>query len=289
MNKSIDDKMEDLNEREQKILKEFVKANYKPSEVKNLIESLRRQNNKSNEYSLGRKNIKIGVFGDSHIGNINYDRNLFNFMSDEFKKEKVNLICCAGDIMDGWYQNRPASLFEQNRIGLDQQLEMTVEDFSKFEKPLYFITGNHEYNTFMRGAGIEVGNYLEEKLNSNGIDSHFLGNMQGDLVLKNGQKIRMLHPDGGSSYALSYKPQKIIESLEGGDKPNIMLIGHYHKALYMFYRNVHTFMTGTLMGQSKFMKGRGLAAHKGFYILNIKGDNLGDIDRITPQFYPAYR
>ena len=77
----------------------------------------------------------------------------------------------------------------------------------------------------------------------------------------------MLHPDGGSSYAISYKSQKIVESLEGGVKPEVLHIGHFHKAEYLFYRNIHVFQNGCLQSQSKFMKGKHLSAHRGFWII----------------------
>ena len=32
---------------------------------------------------------------------------------------------------------------------------------------------------------------------------------------------------------------KMIEAMESDSKPNILAVGHYHKAEYLFYRNVH--------------------------------------------------
>jgi len=99
----------------------------------------------------------------------------------------------------------------------------------------------------------------------------------------------MLHPDGGSSYAISYKSQKIIESLEGGHKPNVLLIGHFHKSEYIFYRNIHCIQAGTLEGQTKFMKGNHLSAHKGFWLLDIESNTKGDVTAFGSTFYPSYR
>lgn len=279
----------DLGKEEKKALDAITKAGYTPSQIKEFVEGLQKQkSNYSNNYSVGSEKVKIGVFGDNHIGNIAYDPALMKYAAEEFSKQKVDLVMCTGDIFDGWYQNRPSSIFEQNAIGFDQQMSMAVDELAQIEQPFYFITGNHSYNTFVRGAGVEAGPYLEDKLSDKGLEAHFMGNAEGDLVLGNGSKVKLLHPDGGTAYAISYKSQKIVESFEGGHKPNLLFIGHFHKAEYIFYRNVHTIQTGTLCGQTKFMKGKGIAAHKGFWVVDIEGGGHSDIDRITPTFYPAY-
>jgi hypothetical protein len=100
--------------------------------------------------------------------------------------------------------------------------------------------------------------------------------------------MELRHPWDGGSYAISYKPQKMIESISGGDKPNIIGVGHYHKSLYMEYRNVHAFLTGTFQAQTPFMKGKGLAAHMGGWIVEIQVDDKGTISRIKPEFIPYY-
>jgi len=279
----------EIEKEDLKILKELKKNGLRAKEILNLSKALAHKTvQEKKDYYIGKSHVKFGIISDGHRGNINYDVALMNYACDEFKKQKVDFVIDAGDIMDGWYQNRPQSLFEQNAIGLDQQVDVAVKELSKIKQKLYYITGNHEYNTFMRGAGIEVGSYLEELLIKNKVKAQFLGNAEGDITLRSGTKIKIIHPDGGTAYALSYRPQKIIESLEGGKKPNLLIIGHYHKAEYLFYRNVHCIQAGTLCGQTKFMKGRAIPAHKGFWIVELFTRKGGQIDKIKPQFYPAY-
>jgi predicted phosphodiesterase len=179
-------------------------------------------------------------------------------------------------------------LFEQNAIGYDEQKKMAIEELKQIKQPFYFITGNHEYNTYVRNAGVELGKELEKGLQAEGRTAHYLGNAHGIVKLKNGSKIQLLHPDGGTAYAISYKPQKIVESMESGHKPNILLVGHFHKAEYLFYRNVHIFQAATLESQTKFMQGRQIPAHKGFWIIDVYGKRGGQVDTIQPKFYPAY-
>jgi len=279
----------DLNKDELKSLTELTKAGYTSKDIKQFIDGLNKQSSSiKTSYKIGKDHVKFGVFGDNHIGQIEYDKPLMKFFAETVKKEKVDFVLNTGDIFDGWYQNRPSSIFEQNAIGFDQQMKMVVKELSQLEVPLYFITGNHSYNTFVRGAGIEAGPVLEDKLRNKGLDAKYLGNAEGDLKLKTGSTIKLLHPDGGTAYALSYRPQKIIESLTGGEKPNMLFIGHFHKLEQLFYRNVHAFQTGTFCGQTKFMRGKNIPAHKGFWIIEAYS-NKGNIDKLIPQLYPAYK
>lgn len=85
----------------------------------------------------------------------------------------------------------------------------------------------------------------------------------------------------------SYKMQKLVESLEGGSKPNILVEGHYHKAMYMFNRNIHTLEAATLCGQTGWMRGKKIPAHKGFWVLEMDIGRRG-ITKFVPHFYPAY-
>lgn len=281
--------LEELTEDEIKSLKELSRRGFKPTDIKKFIDALQqRKGNEQRVYTIGKEHIKIGVFGDTHIGNINYDSKLMDLFAKEIKKENVDFVLNLGDIVDGWYQNRPSALFEQNAIGFDAQLEMAVKEFLKIEKPIYFITGNHSWNTYIRGAGVEFGAVFEKRLNEEGLESYFLGNAEGNIKLKNGVRIKMLHPDGGIAYAISYRSQKIIESLSGGEKPNLLFIGHFHKMEYLFYRNIHAFQTGTFESQTKYMRGKNIPAHKGFWIIDFYSNKKGDVGKIIPRMYPVY-
>ena len=85
----------------------------------------------------------------------------------------------------------------------------------------------------------------------------------------------------------SYKMQKLVNSLQGGHKPNIVIQGHYHKANYMFYRNIHCIDAGTLQNQSSFMRKIGTPAHTGYWIVKFTHDGES-ITSFTPTFIPFY-
>ena len=93
-------------------------------------------------------------------------------------------------------------------------------------------------------------------------------------------RVALLHPDGGTAYALSYKSQKIIEAWEGGSKPHIIGIGHFHKAEFMpRYRNVKAIQAGCFQNQTPYMARKALAAHVGGWIVEIVLGELYNVVR----------
>ena len=98
--------------------------------------------------------------------------------------------------------------------------------------------------------------------------------------------LMLIHPGGGSAYALSYKPQKIVESLEGGTKPNMVAIGHFHKAEMMpSYRNICSIQSGTFQRQTPFMARGGLSAHVGGWIVDV---TVGDGHNVIRAEFVAF-
>jgi hypothetical protein len=81
----------------------------------------------------------------------------------------------------------------------------------------------------------------------------------------------------------------MIEAYFGGEKPNMLAVGHYHKAEYIFYRNVHCIQTGCFQAQTPWMAGKGIAAMVGGWIIEITVDDGGNIKRFTPTFFPFYK
>lgn len=77
-------------------------------------------------------------------------------------------------------------------------------------------------------------------------------------------------------------------SYQGGEKPSILLVGHYHKAEYGYPREVHVVQCGTTEDQTPFMRKLKIQAHVGGWTISFDVDNNGLIHRFTPQFHPFY-
>lgn len=226
--------------------------------------------------------FKYGVISDTHIGHSAFDEALFNHSVRVFKKENVNFILHPGDHLEGM-SGRPGHIYELNEIGFDKQLKKAVSLYKKYDVPIVGIDGNHD-NWFKSkfNMNVVVGTHLQTEL-KNYVN---LGEWEGDIEV-NKIKIKLFHANDGSAYALSYKLQKLIESFSGGEKPNILHSGHYHKYMYAFSRNIHAWESGTLCGQSIFMRGKKIAAHKGFSVITVHPDG-NTIAKLDQTFYPAY-
>jgi len=257
---------------------------YTPDEIRALLAQLKHAPPTDKVYDLGSRHIQYGVISDYHKGNKCSDQALFDFAVKTFKQRKVDFIVDGGDSCDGFYRDRPGHVFELDLISVDDQLDGLIEDYSQFgDTPIYGITGNHVRNSVFNLVGYDIGRRLEERLPN----YHCLGADTGTLVNPDGHKIMLIHPDGGSAYSISYRPQKIAESMEGGSKPSILHIGHYHKSEYLFYRNIHIIQNGTLESQTPFMRNRHLSAHKGFWVIEARFNKEG-VTKFSPDFYPGY-
>lgn len=107
----------------------------------------------------------------------------------------------------------------------------------------------------------------------------YLGQYQGDIELGK-MKIRLVHPDGGGAYAISYKAQKIAEQIHSGKKPDILILGHAHTSNYFFYRNIHILNGGTFEGQTSFLLRKGINPSIGGWIIRVRTTE-GNLNRTS--------
>lgn len=160
--------------------------------------------------------------------------------------------------------------------GIDEQCRLLARQHPKGLKT-YAVWGDDHEGWYVQRLGIDCGMYAESVMRAAGHDWTNLGFMEAHVVLKNynsGAAVDMavVHPGGGSAYALSYAIQKIIESLEGGEKPAVGLYGHYHKMWSGLIRNVWCVQTGTQQDQTPFMRKKRLEAHVGGSLIKLRQD-----------------
>ena len=228
--------------------------------------------------------FRIGLTGDRHFGSLYHAQYALASFYEYAEQEGVKTIYDAGDILSGHKVFRGHE-FELRDIGMDAQIERVRLATPKSDIQTKFITGNHDAS-FKNLVGVSVGMQIART-----VENHtFLGEEQATVVFstpKGDFSLMLIHPGGGSAYALSYRPQKIVESLEGGKKPNMLAIGHYHKSEMMpSYRNVAVFQTGTFEKQTPFMARQGLAAHVGGWIVDVTvGENYNTIKGEFVAFY----
>ena len=230
------------------------------------------------------RHIKFGYYSDPHVGEKNFIEPLWFQMLATFKREGITTVYCPGDNLEGM-SGRPGHIYQLAQVGATAQLNYASKLFqagSGFH--FYVIDGNHDQWFKEKGnIGLTAGLELSHR-NKN---VTFLGEWEADVTLAKGVTMKLFHAADGTAYADSYKLQKLIESLEGGNKPNLILSGHYHKQVAIFRRNVFGFECGTLCGQTLFMRGKKLPAHKGYGIIELWVSN-GGISRLRHEFFPHY-
>jgi predicted phosphodiesterase len=266
------------------LLKALDKQNVSDEEAQSIIKQLRTPRPKSRGVTVrnyGGKHFKIGVASDLHVGHKCFRPDIFEDSVRVFKKEGVEEIYIPGDIIEGM-SNRDGHIYELNRIGVSAQVNYAADLLNQYAQPKTVITANHDGWAMKKSnQGVDVGQMLEDRVS----DLHVAGDLKADIKVGN-VVIRMTH-EGQTAYALSYSLQKRINALSGGDKPGIIINGHLHKALYMFYRNIHAIEAGCLESQTEFMAMKGTAAMMGYWILDIKHSKDG-VESFNPTFYPYY-
>lgn len=236
------------------------------------------------------KSISFGVVADMHMCSKSERLDVINAAYDEFAKQGITTVLCPGNYIDGECR---FNTHELKAHGIADQCQYAIDHWpSRPGIKTFFVDGDDHEGWYQQREGIEFGRYLMLEANAQGRhDLVYMGYMEADFELKapNGSAIiKIIHAGGGSSYAYSYASQKLAESFQGGEKPAVCIIGHYHKAEYCFPRNIHCVQAGCMQDQTRFMRKRKLAAHVGFVIITLQQDIGGSITRFCPEFYPFW-
>ena len=233
----------------------------------------------------------FGVTSDNHLCSKYARLDVLNAAYDHFERRGITHVFNAGNWVDSEARFNKTELL--TAPGMDNQLDYLIDKFPvRNGITTHFIAGDDHEGWYAQREGIEIGRYLESRATAAGrSDLHYLGYAECDVALKCGSGAavaRVVHPGGGSAYAVSYTDQKRVESYQGGEKPQLEIVGHYHKFNYGFPREVHTVQAGCTCDQSLFMRKKRLQAHVGFVELRIKQDSAGVITRFGVEWFPFF-
>jgi UDP-2,3-diacylglucosamine pyrophosphatase LpxH len=228
--------------------------------------------------------IRFALIGDTQLGSKYTQLTYLHEFYDLCKKEGITTIYHTGDLTEG-LKMRVGHEYELYTVSADEMRDDVVKNYPGREGiTTYFITGNHDASIYKQ-VGYDIGQAIANERK----DMVYLGRDCAVINLTPNCTLELRHPWDGSAYSLSYKIQKMIEAMESDTKPNILAVGHYHKAEYVFYRNIHAFQTGCFQGQTPFTRGKGISVHIGGWLISVTVDENGTIKRITPEFIPFYR
>jgi|ERR1035437_442223 predicted phosphodiesterase len=230
------------------------------------------------------RHYKFAIVSDTHLCDKHCAVNELRDFYRRIKKMGITEVVHAGDLGAGFgvYRGQIQDLIV---CGFDDQRKYIVEHYPQMNGiKTYFISGNHDFST-IDNAGANLCAAVAEKRK----DLVFLGDYNATVRL-NGMKIMLQHGAKGQPYAMSYHLQKYVEKLGSGRKPQIYVLGHYHSALYMFYRNIHTFLPGCFQRANAFTVRLGLPECIGAWIIEceVLNDSYNTIRSITKTFIAYY-
>jgi predicted transcriptional regulator len=233
----------------------------------------------------------FGFTTDNHLCNKHSRLDVLKAAYSHFERVGITTVFNAGNWIDGEARFNKSELI--TAPGMDNQLDYMIDKWPVHKGiTTHYIAGDDHEGWYAQREGIEIGRYLQSRAKEQGRDDlHYLGYGECDVALLHGAgsaAMRVVHPGGGSAYAISYTDQKRVESYQGGEKPHVELGGHYHKFNFGYPREVWTIQGGCTEDQTMFMRKKRLAAHVGFSEIKLKQDARGDVTQCSVQFFPFF-
>jgi len=231
---------------------------------------------------------KIGIVSCSHLGS-KYELLTYLYeMYDRFSSEKVDCILHCGDLTDGDGKVYRGQRYEMFLQGFSEQRDYTVDLYPRIEGvTTYVIAGNHD-DSFAKSAGIDIC----REICSVRDDITYLGRYGANILLNDEKiKIHMHHGGGSGTKMISWRLQNYIDGIEPGDKPQIYLLGHFHRAFGpLFYRNVLGFEVGCFQSKTPYAIRLGLPwrPSPGGWIIEYEIRDTWGLDAIRSTFVPFY-
>lgn len=229
----------------------------------------------------------FGLCGDTHMccreERLSELHNFYTLMA----AEGIETVLHAGNIVDGYVEKiNGDSVFSST---VDGQAQYVIDNYpARNGMTTYFITGD-DHEGWWQKSGFNFGGYLEMLARDQGrFDLRYIGHVEADVELKGSKAstiIKVQHPGGGSAYARSYTGQKQVEAFEGGEKPAVLVQGHYHVSNYMNERNTAVISLPGFQDQTIFARKKRLRMEVGGAILRIKVNPAdGTVTRCSVEF-----
>lgn len=219
----------------------------------------------------------FGAISDTHLGSKYARLDVLADLYRRFEAAGVDRVYHAGNWIDG--EDERKNKYDLLVHGMDGQIEYMANVYPVVpDLTTYAVAGNDHEGWYGQREGINIGAHAEALMQKAGRrDWMHLGHMEAFVPLQHADSgaqsmLHVMHPGGGSSYAVSYTIQKIVEGYEGGDKPAVLLAGHYHKLCYLVTRNVYTLQTGCTQDLTPWARSKKLRYEIGGSIVWLQQD-----------------
>jgi hypothetical protein len=225
--------------------------------------------------------VRFAICSDTHLG---HRKQQLTYLHDFYAKARewrAEFMLHGGDLVDGQNMHRDQQ-YELFRHGVESQARYAVDNLPvlrsgrKSVLPTFAIGGNHDGSGWNDAGANVLGRVADKRDDFNFLGAPVATFHYGPL------RIRLVHPDGGVSYARSYRLQKSVEQLPADDKPHMMLFGHWHVASHLpAYRNVEAFQVPCFQAQTAYMARKMLAPVIGGILFEAEYDKSGLRDLTT--------
>lgn len=209
---------------------------------------------------------RVAVVSDLHFGSKYCLRQQYREFVHYAYESGVRHVLCPGDVLDGCYKH---GRYELSHVGIEAQTGDFLDTHPRLPGMTFHgIGGNHD-DTFSDAIGMDAGAYVQNLAEASGrTDVRFYGR-RGARLRVLGAVVELWHPRSSGGYALSYQLQNHVRDYAVGQKPDILLAGHWHTWVYFETRGVHALACGTFQGNgSAFSKSLGGAPSMGGTLLS---------------------
>jgi len=237
---------------------------------------------------------RFGVISDTHLGSKHERLDVCEALYDWFAAEGITHVLHGGNWIDGEKSFNRHELQDEAH-GRQNQLRYMVERYPqrKGMTTLYVAGDDHE-GWYNQSDGGDIGGDLERLAIEEGRnDLAYCGYVESFFTLEHARtgetsKLMLQHPGGGSAYALSYAPQKVVESFQPGEKPGVVIFGHWHKLEFANIRGIWSLQAGCVKDLDTFGRKKRLSYHVGGSILELRQGPRGEVHEATPRMRYYY-
>jgi predicted phosphodiesterase len=217
----------------------------------------------------------FGAISDTHLCSKYCRLDCLTDLYRRFAEAGADRVFHAGNWIDG--EDDRKNKYDLLVRGMDGQIDYLTQEYPLVPGLVtYAVAGNDHEGWYGQREGINIGRYRQMQMERSGRrDWAHLGHMEAFVPLEHAKTgtrtmLHIMHPGGGSAYAVSYTMQKIVEGYEGGEKPAVLLAGHYHKLEHLVTRNV--VQTGCTQDLTPWARGKKLRYEVGGTLVRLKQD-----------------
>ena len=236
-----------------------------------------RERDRETNIELGKEHMRFGLVSDTHGGSKFEQYTALHRFYRHADESEVDAFIHAGDATQGSDRMHLGMEHEVHAHGSDAQVSYVAATYPRSERgaKTYMISGNHDAS-FLKDGGSNVVRQIAAARD----DIVYLGQDAAYLTIGN-LRAYVVHPDGGGSYAKSYKGQKFSESLPQEKDVRLLLLGHYHNYVSFMQRETAVFQLPCFQSQYSWLARKGLHPDIAGVILDLWLDDDGRLARVA--------